>query len=52
MEVGILQWHNHMWPLLQRCELLESNLLDLLSVEQMQHEPGVPGCSRDCGLIT
>lgn len=52
MEIAVLQWHSHMCPLPQRCELLESNLLHLLSVEEMQHDPGVPGYNCDCGLIT
>lgn len=52
MEVVVLQWHSHICLLPQRCELLESNLLHLLSVEQMQRDPGVPNCNRDCGLIT
>lgn len=34
MEVAVLRWHSHMCPLPQRCELLESNLLHLLSVNR------------------
>lgn len=52
MEEAVLQWHSHICPLPQRWELLESDLLHLLSVEQMQRDPGAPGWSCDCGLIT
>lgn len=41
MEVAVLQWHSQTCPLPQRRELLESNLPHLLSVEQMQRDPGL-----------
>lgn len=45
MEEAVLQWHSHICPLPQGWELLESNLLHLLSVEQMHRDPGAPGWS-------
>lgn len=42
MEEAVLQWHSHICPLPQGWELLESNLLHLQSVEQMQCGPGAP----------
>lgn len=52
MEVAVFQGHRHICLLPQRCELLESNLLDFLSIEQMLRDPGVRGCSCDHRLVT
>ena len=52
VEVAVLQWRTYICLLPQRCELVESNLLHLLSAEQMQRDPGVPSYNCDCGLIT